>query len=86
MNSCGQKILNLCGYRICSLIFLVPNVLILTFIYYFDFLTCDPITYDYNILKIGILIITFICMCFSVGCSSIFSQQKLIDNILNFYK
>ena len=86
MNFLGQSTLKSLGFRISSLIFFGVNCILLIFIYCIDFTNYDPETYDYDFIKLIIIFLILGFMFISVGCSTVLSQQKLIENIMKYNK
>jgi len=80
-NFVGLILIKGCGFRWTSIIFLFINILIGIAIYNFDFMDYNAGTNDYSFSKLIYLFFITSSYSFTVGCSSLLSQQKLIENL-----
>ena len=72
----GLKILDTCKFRKSSMLFLVLNIIMACFIYIFDYRTSEE---NYSFVRIILLLIIYVLISFTVGSSSLISQQTLIN-------
>lgn len=72
----GLNILETCRFRKTCSLFLILNIIMLCFIYIFDFRISDE---NYGIVRIILLGLLYLLICLILGSSSLISQKTVID-------
>lgn len=86
MNFLGNIVNDSLGFSCTSIIFSLLNVVVLIAIFNMDFINRDSEINHYSFFKLLYLFLLFVVMFFSVGSSSILSQQRLIRCMEIYHK
>ena len=79
MSFLGMIFYEFYGYKVSSILFMIPNILSF-FLIYLIFSQYNDASEQYNILQILYLFASWVLLFIGVGSSALLSQQRLIDN------